>query len=382
MQRSNVQTLLNAVIELTAIESTADNPSGLRKAYGYIRDMVFALDETLTIEEFESNGKYSFLAYLGEKRPEQFHIILNAHVDVVPGKPEQYKAVVKDDKLYGRGVYDMKAAAVILAQVFCEYVRKVPYALGLQIVTDEENAGRNGTFYQLQQGVRSDFVICGECGRATNAHEIANEAKGIVIAEIALDGVSAHAAYPWKGENAAAKAANFIQAVHEQYPIPKEECSDTTMTVTAIVSSGDAHNKIADTAVVKVDARFVAGDPNYASPGAFAAHIKNLYPHAEVAKYYDFSAPLYTNPKHPLLLELKAAAESVEGETFSFVRRHATSDGRFYGAFGNQACEFGIAGEHQHGDEEFITLEAFQNYMKTLREFLDRTRTDAPAPAM
>lgn len=267
----------------------------------------------------------------------------------------------------------MKAAAVILTQVFLEYVDKVSYPLGLQIVTDEEHAGRNGTLYQVQQGVRSDFVICGECGRATGTHEIANEAKGIVVAEIAFNGSSAHAAYPWRGDNAAAKATAFVQALHTVYPIPTSEYNGTTMTVTAVVSTSSAHTKIADTAMVKVDARYVADDPNFNSPGEFAAHVRELDPNAEVARYHDFSAPLYTSPENPLLLELKAAAETVEGAPFSFVRRHATSDGRFYGAFGDQACEFGIAGEDQHGDNEHITIEAFRNYLETMRIFLERT---------
>lgn len=370
---SSEQTLLDAVKELIAIPSTADDLEALRAAYNYMRGIIIAYDETITVEEFESGGKPSFLAYRGESRPEKFRIILNAHIDVVPGKPEQYCTVVKDGKLYGRGTYDMKAAAIILTRVFCEYVDKVPYPLALQVVTDEESAGRNGTLYQVQQGVRADFVICGECGRATDAHEIANEAKGIILADIVLDGESAHAAYPWKGDNAAAKAANFIQAIHARYPIPEQESNDTTVTVTSISTNSDAHNKIADLATVKVDARYVAGDPNFESPNVFAAHIRELYPGAVVAHYYGFSAPLYADPDNPLILELKAAAEEVEGTEFTFARRHATSDGRFYGAFSNQACEFGIAGEHQHGDDEHITLQAFYNYLATMRAFLDKT---------
>jgi acetylornithine deacetylase/succinyl-diaminopimelate desuccinylase-like protein len=145
------------------------------------------------------------------------------------------------------------------------------------------------------------------------------------------------------------------------------------MTVTSIVANSDAHNKIADSATVKVDSRYTAGDPNYSSPSSFAAHIKSIDSNATVTRYYDFSSPLYTSPKNRLLLELKAAAEAVEGAPFTFVRRHATSDGRYYGDVGNQACEFGIAGEFQHGDNEHITLDAFRDYLATMRAFLDRT---------
>lgn len=375
MQTLDKEALLEVVKQLVAIESTAENIAGLRAANGFIREMVLDRLPDITIEEFVSNGKPSLLAYRAGQRPEKFRIILNGHVDVVPGKPEQYEAVVSEGKLYGRGVYDMKAAAIVLTEVFCEYVDRVPFDLALQIVTDEETAGQDGTQHQLREGVRADFVICGECGRATNTYEIANEAKGVALAEIGFMGSSAHAAYPWKGDNAAVKAANFIQVVQERYPIPRIEHGDTTMTVTGITTNSDAHNKIADRATVKVDARYVAGDPSYTSSAAFSAHINAIDSNAEIVRYHDFSSPLYTDPKNPFLLHLKAAAEFIEGAPFSLVRRHATSDGRFYGDYGIQACEFGIAGEHQHGDSEYITINAFQNYLETMRVFLDRMLT-------
>jgi succinyl-diaminopimelate desuccinylase len=206
--------LINTITQLVAIESTAANPEGLQQAYHFMIDFLLASGKNITIERFEDNGRPSLLAYKGAVRPEKFHIILNGHLDVVPGKPEQYKAFVQNGNLYGRGVYDMKAAAVVMAQTFCEFVDSVPFALGLQLVTDEESAGKLGTLHQIERGVRSDFVICGECGRSTSVHEIANAAKGIVVAEIGFMGKSAHGAYPWKGDNAALQAHRFFSALH------------------------------------------------------------------------------------------------------------------------------------------------------------------------
>jgi len=375
MQPSSEEDLLQATRNIIAIPSTAQNPEALQEALDFIATMIWAKCPDATIERFEKGGKPSLLAYRDSQRPENFRIILNGHLDVVPGKPEQYKAIIKDGKLYGRGAYDMKAACVILTDVFCDFVDKVPYQLGLQIVTDEENAGQDGTLHQIEQGVRADFVICGECGRSTGVHEIANEAKGMVLAEIGFRGTTAHGAYPWRGDNAAAKAVAFVQAVHARYPIPKEESDATTMTITSMSAHGEAPTKIPDSATVRIDARYVAGDPIFRSKQHFAALIEELDPHAEIINLHDFSSPLYTSPRNPLLLALKASAERVEGSTFSLVRRHATSDGRHFGDVGNEACEFGIAGEHQHGDGEYITLEAFHNYLATMRDFLEKTIT-------
>lgn len=366
----------NQLIELTkkliAIESTPDNAQGLRDAYTFIVDLVRASGKDITVEEFESNGKPSFIAYRGKRRPTRFRIIFNAHLDVVPAKPEQYKAKVKDGKLYGRGAYDEKAAGVILADLFCEFVDKVPYALGFQVVTDEENGGHDGAKYQIEQGVRADFVICAECGRRTNVHEIANEAKGLVIADVSFNGNAAHGAYPWRGDNAAPKAANFINALHQRFPSPVEESAETTFTVTSMSASGGSHTRIPDLATVRLDIRYAPDDSNFDNRANLNALIKEIDPNAELTIIL-FDSPLYSSPNNPLLQSLKASAETIEGAPFSFVRRHATSDGRHYGDVGDQACEFGIAGENQHGDDEYITLEAFNNFRKTMHHFITKT---------
>jgi len=372
MQPTNKETLLEAAKGLISIPSTLHDPDALRRAIDFMVALIWDACPDVTIERFESDGTPSLLAYRGDVRPDRFHIILNGHADVVPGKPEQYNAVVSDGKLYGRGAYDMKAACVVLASVFCEYANKVPYALGLQIVADEEDNGEHGTRYQIERGVRADFVICGECGRAPGTYEIANQAKGFVLADIEFDGKSAHSAYPWRGDNPILKASRFFHALHECYPVPTVQSDATLVSITELSSNSTARNQIPDHATVKLNARYAPGDPNFKNQESFIEFIKGLDPDAEILMH-DFGSPIYTSPHNPLLLELKAAAESVEGKSFNFVQRHGTGDGRFYGDVGNEACEFGIAGENPHSDNEYVTLEAFHNYLETMRAFLEGT---------
>jgi succinyl-diaminopimelate desuccinylase len=365
--------LLHTIQELIKIKSTTSNPAGLRAAYHFIQVLLARSGKDITIEEFERNGKPSLLAYRRGKRPEKFHIILNGHVDVVEGTPEQFDPQVRDGKLYGRGTCDMKAAVVVLAELFCDYVDQVPYGLGLQIVTDEENAGHDGSMYQVEQGVRADFVLCGDCGRTTTNHVIANEAKGMVGVRLAFRGQAAHGAYPWRGESAALKAARFVERLHDFYPTPGDATGDTTATVTSIITKSSSFTQIPDEATVTVDARYTAGDPHFVDRASFTARLAEIDPTAEIVEFVDFSAPMYTRPDDPLLQQLKSAAESTESHPFSFVKNNGTSDGRFYGAVGVPACEFGIPGEGQHGPEEFVPVAAIYTYRDCLRNFLDRS---------
>jgi succinyl-diaminopimelate desuccinylase len=297
-------------------------------------------------------------------------VIFNGHLDVWGGRPEQFEPFIKDGRLFGSGSYDMKAADLAMADVFCEFVNKTPQRLALQFATDEESAGTDGTAYQIRQGVRSKFVICGECGRPEDRYEIANSAKGIVIANIGLPGQNAHSAYPWRGDNAAVRASRFIQSLHERYPTPLKETPESTIAITGLTAIGASVTTIPDRANLRLNARFAPRDPILGDKTAFAEFIKSIDPTAEIDLPV-FYAAFYTPPDNLQLRRLRAAAEKVEKHAFRLIQRHGTSDGHWYGAVGDNACEFGIAGENQHADGENITVEAFRNYHETLRTFLN-----------
>src|SRR5262249_38813921 len=140
-----------------------------------------------TVERFESGGKPSALLYPGMQRP-RFRIILNAHVDVVPADVGQFRPRLDGDRLYARGARDMKVSALAEALVFRELADTLPYPLGLQLVTDEEVGGRNGTLHQLKQGVSGDFVIIGE----HSGLSIATDSKGMITTTLRAIGRAGH----------------------------------------------------------------------------------------------------------------------------------------------------------------------------------------------
>jgi succinyl-diaminopimelate desuccinylase len=86
-------------------------------------------------------------------------VLFNGHLDVVPGSEEQFRPRRAGPFLYARGAHDMKAAALVLAEVFRDTAHRLPFPLGLQLVTDEEVGGYDGTAHQA---VDADFVLIGE----------------------------------------------------------------------------------------------------------------------------------------------------------------------------------------------------------------------------
>src|SRR5688572_22732928 len=99
--------ILSLAKELISVPSSKENSQALHQVLDVARKQL----DGFTVEQFENNGIPSLLIYNSPTRPEKFKVILNAHLDVVPGRDEQYSPQEKDGKLYGRGTYDMKAAA-------------------------------------------------------------------------------------------------------------------------------------------------------------------------------------------------------------------------------------------------------------------------------
>src|SRR3989338_4868296 len=197
-----IKQILDLSKKLISIPSIKENPRKLIE----ILELTKKELKGFNISSYSKEGIPSLLISNSEQKLKKFKIILNAHLDVVPAKENQFSPQEKDGKLYGRGAYDMKAAAAVEILVFKELAKKLNYPIALQLVTDEEIGGNNGTKYQIGRGVKCDFVIAGE---PTN-FGISTKAKGIVWGKIKVKGVAAHGAYVWRGENALWKAKKIL----------------------------------------------------------------------------------------------------------------------------------------------------------------------------
>jgi len=364
-------TTTDQIIELTkqliAIPSTADNPQALNDAVALIARGI-AKPPGVTIEWFGHGHKPSILAYRGKARPEKFDILLNAHLDVVPGEPSQFKPTVKDGKLYGRGALDMKGTAAALTAVFCELVQEVTYPLGLQIVTDEEIGGFDGVRAQIDDGVRANFVVIGEYSNDRNT--IYNAARGLCWAEIAFKGKTAHGGHLWNGSNAVLKAGNFAAAVIARYPTPDKETWTTTASIASLTTPNETYNKVPDSAVLKIDFRFTQEDPVFHSRETLEAFIAGIDPDAELINLATFDPAVNVEELNPYVQGLSAAMLGITNVKPKFLGRPAASDGRHYAQVNNDIIEFGLYGQGSHSDTEHVRLASFEEYCNIMRAFL------------
>lgn len=353
-------------MNLVAIPSVAGDTKALNAAVDYIAALLSG-HPNITIERFESNNVPSLLAYYGPVRPARFDTILNAHVDCVPGKPEQFIPRLEGNRLYGRGVYDMKAAAIIMTDVFLQHQPEARRPIGLQIVADEEMGGQNGVKYQVEQGVATDFAIFGEMTDL----DICNETRGICWIEVEFKGVSAHGGYAWNGDNAITKASNFANAVLAKFPVPKAQQWCTTANIASITTGNTAYNIVPDAATVRIDFRFTAEDLNFISRQSVCNLIAQIDPEAVIVDMPFLEAAVHVPPEDPYLKHLAHIYERHAKRSVGFIRRYGSGDSRFYAVHGTPCVEFGLAGDHLHADNEYIELEGTTVYRSTLQEFIE-----------
>jgi succinyl-diaminopimelate desuccinylase len=349
--------ILNLTKALINIESAPDNLPALES----ILQLALEPLSASTVERFEHNGVHSALVYNQPHRPQQFRVLLNGHLDIIPGKPEQHLAKIDGDRLYGAGAMDMKANLACLIYVFRSVAPTLPYPIALQLTTDEEVGGFNGAKFQVQQGVRADFVLAGE---PTN-FDVVYQAKGILQLQITLRGVTAHGAYPWRGQNAIWHLHHFLTKLEAAFPLPKREVWETTINVARVATPNRALNKVPDECTIWLDIRFVPGDQP-----TIKSRISQLLPPGSTMDVIADESALATSADNPDVQSLAAAAAEIVGHPITLRGANGSSDARHFSSAGGAGVEFGPIGDGIGSDNEWVDIPSLETYCVILENFL------------
>jgi succinyl-diaminopimelate desuccinylase len=352
-----LEEIITLAEKLILIPSQTNNTKQLEEVLMLTKNVLSEFENI----SYNSQGIKSLLFTNEDNSTKKFKIILNAHLDVVPGKLKQYVPYSKNGNLYGRGAYDMKAAAAVMIVLFKELANKLRYPLALQIVTDEEIGGHNGTKYQIEKGIAADFVVAGENTDGT----IRNKAKGPLWIKITTHGKSSHAAYPWLGENAIWKMYTLLGILQRIYPIPKTPSWKTTLTVAKIETQNNSFNKVPDECSAWLDVRVIPEEKNK----VLEKIKKILSENTEIAIEIQ-EKPAYTDPHNCFVLQLQDAIKQITKKEGKLTGASGASDVRFYNNLDIPGVEFGPEGSGAHGDEEYVTIESLKAYYQILKQFL------------
>jgi succinyl-diaminopimelate desuccinylase len=149
---------------------------------------------------------------------------LNGHIDVVPPgggwTVDPFAGIVRDGRIYGRGVCDMKAgiaAAVIAADAITRAGIDLPGTIEISGTVDEESGGFAGVAHLAHIGRiakgRTDFVIIPE---PLNVDRICVGHRGVYWFEVKARGRIGHGSMPFLGISAIDGMERLLRAVQER----------------------------------------------------------------------------------------------------------------------------------------------------------------------
>jgi succinyl-diaminopimelate desuccinylase len=331
----------------------------LRSAAGFVKGWLQARD--IDVRDLDHDGLPVVLAEVGPADAPT--VVLHGHLDVVPGRPEQFTPRVEGDRLIGRGAYDMKGGLAAMLCAMRDLAEATPVRVQLLCVPDEESEeiDSRSSDALIGSGLRADFAITGE---PTDLH-IGVEAKGVLAMRLEVSGRAAHGSTPWLGDNAVLKAIDVFRRI-ESMPFAREssELFDRPSINLGRISGGDAPNKVPDACTMVVDVRFLPGQ----DPGEILAQIREM---ADVAVSRTFILPPATVSRHdPYVRALcDAVSRSVPGEVMS-VGRDGASDVVAFLQAGIPAVEFGPRGGGHHGPDEWVSIASLQRYRSALVDFM------------
>ncbi len=309
------------------------------------------------------NGMPVLTAEVG--RPGAPAVVLHGHLDVVPGRPEQFEPTIDGDRLYGRGAYDMKGGLAAMMCALRDAADADDVHIRLLCAPDEESeeVEDRSTDAMVEDGFLGQFAITGE---PTDLH-VGVQAKGVLAVRVVVHGRAAHGSTPWLGDNAVLKAIDVFRRI-ETMPFSREssEMFDRPSINLGRIAGGDALNKVPDECIMDVDIRYLPGQ----DPAEILRQIDQI---ADIDVRRTFHrVPAYVSRRNPYVLALcEAVRAHTSGESMS-VGRDGASDAISFIEAGVPAVEFGPVGGGHHGPEEWVSVSSLETYRRALGDFFVR----------
>jgi succinyl-diaminopimelate desuccinylase len=220
----------------------------------HLRQRQFDVEYIVADGRPEHTARHPRVNVVGSRRGGGGPVVhLNGHIDVVPPGEgwtlDPFAGVVRDGRIFGRGVCDMKAglaAAVYAAEAIARAGVELPGTLEISGTVDEESGGFAGVAWLAEQGriakARTDYVIIPE---PLNVDRISVGHRGVYWFELTLVGRMAHGSMPFLGVSAIDGMTEVLSAIRRELqptlagrmtsmPVVPEAARHATINVNAI----------------------------------------------------------------------------------------------------------------------------------------------------
>ena len=315
-------------------------------------------------------------------------LIFNGHLDTfpllenLPWTVPPLGGVLKDGKLYGRGVCDMKggiACSLLAALLLAENRDAWDGEIVLTLAGDEENMGSLGSGYLLQNfsHAAGDANICGDVG---SPKVVRFGEKGLMWVEIETTGSPAHGAHVHKGTNAIDRLRTALDYLKQLEDVPFQSPpvvtsaigkakpiseplsgageADTLSRVTVnigTIEGGTSPNLVPTQAIARADIRLPVG----ITTDVLAAKLDEWLGPLEGVSWKAIRRfePSFTDPGHEIVTRTASVAAEVLGETPAVNMRVGGSDSRWYRMFNVPTVVLGLTPFNMGGADEYVLVD-------------------------
>lgn len=315
-------------------------------------------------------------------------LIFNGHLDTFPVGEDLGWTVpplggtLRDGRLYGRGVSDMKggiACSILAADILARNRGAWAGEIVLTLAGDEENMGSLGTGWILDNHplARGDANICGDVG---SPMVVRFGEKGLLWIELEAAGQPAHGAHVHKGANAIDRLRAALDQVKRLETLPVAAPPQVTEAIARAKEISEPLSGAGEAETlgrVTVNIGTIAGgvSPNLVPSQARAAADIRLPVGITTAelmgRLYEWLSPIegvtwravrrfepsFTPPEHEIVQRVAAAAAEMLGRAPAINMRVGASDSRWYRMHGIPTVVFGLTPFNMGAADEHVLVD-------------------------
>lgn len=349
--RTHEDWLIHLIETLAAIESPTDDKAAVDRCGDELDRQLRAIGMRTTRVTNPGAGDH-LLAEIGDAGP---RVLLLGHFDTVwpIGQLARMPLERRDGRLYGPGVFDMKAGIGLGMQAVraLEATGARRGRIAMLWTTDEETGSGTSRALVEREALASDAVLVLEPALPGGA--VKTTRKGCGQFEVVTRGIAAHAGVdPAKGVSAIGEMARQILAIEALADLP----NGVSVNV-GLVSGGSRPNVFAEEAMSVVDVR----SPTAAQADAIVAAMTSLTPvlpgaRIEVTGGFE-RPPMERTEGVARLYETARTVASALGVTLDEGGTGGGSDGNFCAALGVPTLDgLGAVGDGAHALHEHVEL--------------------------
>lgn len=268
---------------------------------------------------------------------------------------DPFEVTVKDNKIYGLGVCDMKGGIAAIIDAIKELnLSELKKGIKLYFTYDEE-IGFGGIYEIVEKGEKfPNIMIFGE----PTDNEALLGSKGLLELDFNFNGIKAHSSNPAKGKSANMNAAKFLVELEEFYNEnikidlnDKYEVPYTTMNV-GIINGGSAKNSVSASCNVFIDFRTIKEEHNEI--------IKNKLD--ELKEKYDYTYEI-VELVNPFYNDVEFATEK---KTAGFM-----TEASFVSKESDRVI-LGLGPVTAHEVNEYVTEESYRKLVNQYKEIIEK----------